>query len=74
MLQPTRTKYRKAFKGRIKGKASRAVTLNYGQFRSSLPSDWEVAEIIVFDRVLNTGEIEQVERELAYKYNIDITL
>ena len=32
MLQPTRTKYRKAFKGRIKGKASRAVTLNYGQF------------------------------------------
>ena len=32
MLQPTRTKYRKAFKGRIKGKASRAITLNYGQF------------------------------------------
>ena len=32
MLQPTRTKYRKAFKGRIKGKATRAVTLNYGQF------------------------------------------
>ena len=32
MLQPTRTKFRKAFKGRIKGKASRAVTLNYGQF------------------------------------------
>ena len=29
MLQPTRTKYRKA-KGRTK--ASRAVTLNYGQF------------------------------------------
>ena len=32
MLQPTRTKFRKAFKGRIHGKASRAVTLNYGQF------------------------------------------
>ena len=32
MLQPVRTKYRKAFKGRIHGKASRAVTLNYGQF------------------------------------------
>ena len=32
MLQPVRTKYRKAFKGRIRGKASRAVTLNYGQF------------------------------------------
>ena len=32
MLQPTRTKYRKAFKGRIHGHASRAVKLNYGQF------------------------------------------
>ena len=32
MLQPVRTKYRKAFKGRIHGKASRAVTLNYGQY------------------------------------------
>ena len=32
MLQPVRTKYRKAFKGRIHGKAARAVTLNYGQF------------------------------------------
>ena len=29
MLQPVRTKYRKAFKGRIHGKASRAVKLNY---------------------------------------------
>ncbi len=32
MLQPVRTKYRKAFKGRIHGNASRAVMLNYGQF------------------------------------------
>ena len=32
MLQPVRTKYRKAFKGRIHGNAARAVTLNYGQF------------------------------------------
>ena len=32
MLQPTRTKFRKAFKGRIHGKASRAITLNYGQY------------------------------------------
>ena len=32
MLQPTRTKFRKAFKGRIHGKASRAVKLNYGQY------------------------------------------
>ena len=32
MLQPTRTKYRKAHKGRIHGKATRAATLNYGAF------------------------------------------
>ena len=32
MLQPVRTKYRKAFKGRIHGSATRAVKLNYGQF------------------------------------------
>ena len=32
MLQPTRTKYRKAHKGRIHGNATRAAKLNYGQF------------------------------------------
>ena len=32
MLQPTRTKYRKAHKGRIHGKATRVSTLNYGTY------------------------------------------
>jgi large subunit ribosomal protein L16 len=32
MLQPVRTKFRKAFKGRIHGKAGRAVALNYGAY------------------------------------------
>ena len=32
MLQPTRTKYRKALKGRIHGKASRANLMNYGAY------------------------------------------
>ena len=32
MLQPTRTKYRKAHKGRIHGYASRCTTLNYGSY------------------------------------------
>ena len=31
MLQPVRTKYRKAFKGRIHG-PQRAIKLNYGQY------------------------------------------
>ena len=32
MLQPTRTKYRKAYKGRIHGYASRGQILNYGAY------------------------------------------
>ena len=32
MLQPMRTKYRKAHKGRIRGVASSATTLAFGQF------------------------------------------
>ena len=32
MLQPVRTKFRKAFKGRINGKATRAAVLNYGAY------------------------------------------
>ena len=31
MLQPKRTKYRKAFKGRIHGKAKGGTTLSYGE-------------------------------------------
>ena len=32
MLQPTRTKFRKAFKGRIHGNSTRAAVLNYGTY------------------------------------------
>jgi large subunit ribosomal protein L16 len=32
MLQPKRTKFRKQFKGRIRGKATSATTLDYGEF------------------------------------------
>ena len=32
MLQPVRSKYRKAHKGRIHGKATRAARINYGSF------------------------------------------
>ena len=32
MLQPVRTKWRKAHKGRIRGKASRAHFINYGAY------------------------------------------
>ena len=32
MLQPVRTKWRKAHKGRIHGSASRAIRINYGSY------------------------------------------
>ena len=32
MLQPTRSKYRKAHKGRIHGNATRVARLNYGTY------------------------------------------
>ena len=32
MLQPVRTKYRKAFKGRIHGTSTRGAVLNYGAY------------------------------------------
>ena len=32
MLQPARTKYRKAHKGRIHGHASRGKSMNYGSY------------------------------------------
>ena len=32
MLQPARTKFRKAHKGRIHGTATRAAKINYGSF------------------------------------------
>jgi large subunit ribosomal protein L16 len=32
MLQPTRTKFRKQFKGRIHGKAKGGTTLNFGEY------------------------------------------
>ena len=32
MLQPVRTKFRKAFKGRIHGTATRGAIMNYGQY------------------------------------------
>lgn len=32
MLQPARTKYRKVFKGRIRGKATKGASMAYGEF------------------------------------------
>ena len=52
MLQPARTKYRKAHKGRIHGSATRASTLNYGQYGlKALPPDRVIGKQIEAARV-----------------------
>ena len=64
MLQPVRTKYRKAFKGRIHGKASRAVKLNYGQFglkaiepERVLGKQIEAARVALTRRMQRSGKV-----------------
>ena len=54
MLQPVRTKYRKAFKGRIHGNASRAVKLNYGQAGLATQPDRVIGKQIEAARVTLT--------------------
>ena len=55
MLQPTRTKYRKAHKGRNHGSATRAATLNYGQYGlKALQPDWIIGKQIEAARVALT--------------------
>ena len=44
MLQPVRTKWRKAHKGRIHGNATRASTINYGCLLYTSPSPRDVEE------------------------------
>ena len=40
MLQPMRTKFRKAHKGRIKGAATSGATLSFGQFGLKAMERW----------------------------------
>ena len=47
MLMPKKQKYRKAFKGRVKGKATRKTTLSFGSYGlKSLGSSWVTARQI----------------------------
>ena len=45
------------------------IGLNYGSFTGEY-SDWQCAEVIVFNRHLNATEYGQVEQYLSYKYGI----
>ena len=64
MLQPTRSKYRKAHKGRIHGKATRASTLNYGAYglkalqpERVLGKQIEAARVALTRHMQRTGKV-----------------
>ena len=63
MLQPVRTKYRKAFKGRIHGNAARAVKLNYGQFGlKAIQPERIIGKQIEAARVALTRYMKELEK------------
>ena len=63
MLQPTRTKYRKAHKGRIHGEATRAASLNYGQYGlKAMQPDRVIGKQIEAARVALTRFMERKGR------------
>lgn len=52
MLQPKRTKYRKAFRGRMKGVATSATTVQFGEFGlKAMGGDWITARQIEAARI-----------------------
>ena len=68
MLQPTRTKYRKAHKGRIHGTAARAATLNYGQYGlKALQPDRVIGKQIEAARVALTRYMKRTGKVWIYK-------
>ena len=63
MLQPIRTKYRKAHKGRIHGKASRGNLMNYGAFGlKALEPDRVISKQIEAARVALTRYMKRQGR------------
>ena len=63
MLQPVRTKYRKAFKGRIHGNASRCNKMNYGSFGlKALQPDRVISKQIEAARVALTRHMKRQGR------------
>ena len=64
MLQPTRTKYRKAHKGRIHGFAGRAHLLNYGAYglkaleaERVISKQMEAARVALTRHMKRTGKV-----------------
>ena len=59
-------------RGSSGGSSSKQLGLNYGNYYASQPSDWQCAEVIVFNRTLTQTEYEQVEQYLSMKYSLPL--
>lgn len=60
MLMPKRVKYRKAHRGRLKGKAKRATTVDFGQYGlQALEASWVTSRQIEASRVALTRYIKK---------------
>jgi large subunit ribosomal protein L16 len=58
MLQPKRTKYRKAFRGHLKGVATNGNTVLFGEFGlKALAGDWITARIAINRHLRRGGQI-----------------
>lgn len=60
MLQPKRTKHRKAFRGRMKGVATSGNTVNFGEFGlKAMECDWITARQIEAARIAVTRHLKR---------------
>ena len=75
MLQPTRTKFRKAHKGRIHGHASRCNNMNYGAFGlKAIEPDRVISKQIEAARVALTRHMKRQGRVLTRMFpNIPVS-
>ena len=71
MLQPTRTKYRKAHKGRIHGYASRCNLMNYGAYGlKAMQPERVIGKQIEAARVALTRYMKRTGKVWIYKGEI----
>ena len=75
MLQPTRTKYRKAHKGRIHGHAGRGEILNYGSYGlKAIEPGWITARQIEASRIVISRVVRKIGKIISSVENADFGL
>lgn len=59
-------------RGTMSGGTTTTLTINNGNYATSEPSSWEVAEVMIYNRTLSSAEYQAVEQELSDWYGIAI--